>query len=139
MSWKAQKTLQDVCRSNENKAKINSCVKRCAVIYSMFSKIRPRIQELSLSHDAISCVLSSIESQENPVNTDAFATSENVQIQTQQIPTPPTFPAVEAYEMLQKTMKSVCARRALTSCRSVLLLLFDLLIVDICWLRVVVC
>ena len=32
-----------------------------------------------LSHDAISCVLSNIESQEKPVNTDVFATSENVQ------------------------------------------------------------
>ena len=95
---KQQKTSQNVCRSNENKTKINSCVKRCDVIYSMFSKIRLRIQELSLSHNAISCVLYNIES--HPVNTDKFATSENVQIQTQQIPTPPTFSAVEAYEML---------------------------------------
>ena len=65
-----------------------------------FSKIRLQIQELSLSHDAISCVLSNIESQEKPVNTDVFATSENVQIQKHQIPTPPMFSAVEAYEML---------------------------------------
>ena len=50
------------------------------------SKIRLQIQELSLSHDAISCVLSKIESRGNPVNTDAFATSENVQIQTQHLP-----------------------------------------------------
>ena len=35
---------------------------------------------------------------ESPVvNTDAFAVSENVQIQMQQIPTPPTFSAVETY------------------------------------------
>ena len=80
MSWKAQKALQDVCRSSENKAKIFSCVKRCAVLYSIFSKIRLPIQELSLSHDAVSCVLSNLESKENPVKGDAFATSENVQI-----------------------------------------------------------
>ena len=86
MPWKAQKILQNVCRSNENRAKINSCVKRCAVIYSMFSKIRLRIEELSLSHDA---------KPKKPVNTDAFATSENVQIQKHRIPT-----AVEACEML---------------------------------------
>ena len=78
-----------------------------------FSKLRLQIQELSLSHDAVSCVFSNIESKDNPVNTDAL------QIQTQQIPTPPTFSAVEAYEMLQKPMESACAPRAFTSCRSV--------------------
>ena len=65
-----------------------------------FSQIRLQIKELSLSDDAISCVLSDIESDENRVNTDAFATCENVQIQTQQTPTPPRFSAVEVYEML---------------------------------------
>ena len=67
-------------------------------------------------------VVSNIEGQENPVNTDAFATSENVQIQMQQIPMPPTFSAVEAYEMLQKPMESVCARRALRHVGALLLL-----------------
>ena len=100
MSWKAHKTLQNVCRRTKTQPSINSCVKRCAVIYSIFSKIRLRIQDLSLSHDARSSVLSNIESQEKPVNTDVFATSENVQIQKHQIPTPPIFSAVEAYEML---------------------------------------
>ena len=66
----------------------------------MFSNRRLQIQELSLSHDAISCVLSIIESKENTVNTDAFVTSESMEIQTQQIPTPPTFSAVEVYEVL---------------------------------------
>ena len=82
---------------------MNSCVTRCAVIYSTFSQIRLRIKELSLSDDATSCVPSNRESKENRVNTDAFATCENVQIQTQQIPAPPRFSAFEVYELLQKT------------------------------------
>ena len=81
-TWKAQKTPQNVCRSSENKAYINSCVTRCAVINRTFSKIRLQIEELSLSDDAISCVLSNIESKDHRVNTDAFATCKDVQIQT---------------------------------------------------------
>ena len=61
---KSCKTCAEATKTDENRAKINSCVKRGAVIYSIFPKIRLRIQELSLSHDAISCVLSNIESQE---------------------------------------------------------------------------
>ena len=79
---------------------MTSCETRGAVIYSTFSKIRLQIKELSLSDDAISCVLSNIESKEIRVTTDAFATCENVQIQTQQIPTQPRFSAFEVYEML---------------------------------------
>ena len=53
-----------------------------------------------MSYEAKSCVLPKIGSNENRVNTDVFATCDNVEIQTQQVPTPPRFSAVEVYEML---------------------------------------
>ena len=100
MSWKAHKTPAKRVQKNENRAKHKFLRKAMCCNLQHFSKIRLRIQDLSLSHDAISCVLSNIENPNKPVNTDVFATSENVQLQKHQIPTPPMFSAVEAYEML---------------------------------------
>ena len=87
-------------QKNENRAKHKFLRKAMCCNLQHFFQNKATDSRSVLSHDAISCVLSNIESQEKPVNTDVFATSENVQIQKHQIPTPPMFSAVEAYEML---------------------------------------